>query len=197
MSNPILTQDLTPNPPDAGARMFLDENNQPTTLDAAGNRLALGVIAGTAVETMARVDATGTVTFSDVPDADDTITVGTTVITVVAADPVVGESMLAGASATAAGDNLVAALANEENVTAANDAGEVTITATLADGTDGNAIALAKDGTNIAVSGAVLSGGTDATVRSAGAVGSLMMDDTNLYGRTPSGVWKKVAWSSL
>lgn len=111
------------------------------------------------------VTATGTITFSvAVPTAGDDITINGTTITFVAADPAGDEILIAGTVAAQgiAVTNYVNAHP-ELGVTASdNGAGVVTISAAYP-GADGNAITLAKTGTNIAVSGANLSGGTDVT----------------------------------
>lgn len=120
----------------------------------------------------APVAATGTVTFSGVGEANDTVTVGGVTYTLVAAvtQP---NHVLIGGSATDTAANLVAAInagagsgtaygtgtVANPHVTASNAAGVVTVTA-ITPGTVGNSIALAEDGTDIAVSGATLTGGT-------------------------------------
>lgn len=186
-----------PQLPAAGKMRIVVADQQPTAIDPNGRRLPLGIVLGTASEAVAKVAATGTVTFSDVPSADDTITVGTVTITVVSADP--GEAeMLPGADATAAAANLAAAIVAANPMVDAIAVDEVvTITSTTASGAAGNSVALAKDGDNIAVSGANLSGGVDAVAQSPGAPGSIMVDNDNLYVRTASGTWKGVALSDL
>lgn len=109
--------------------------------------------------------ASGTVTLSvAVPSAGDTVTIGGQAIEFVAADPV-GMEVLIGASLNATATNL-ANFINDMSialgVTATVAGAVVTVTAN-APGAAGNAVTLAESGTNIAVSGGTLSGGTDAT----------------------------------
>lgn len=106
------------------------------------------------------VKASGTITFAAQPAEDDTITVGTTTLTFVSADP--GENdVLIGTDLAATIDNVIEAL--PDSVTGSKASSVLTITAATA-GTAGNSIALAKSGSNITVSGATLSGGVDEVV---------------------------------
>lgn len=115
--------------------------------------------------------ATGTVTFADVGDPNDTVVIGGqtyTLKTVLAGanDVLIGGTLAATASNLNAAINAgVGAGTVYGNGTVANAsvsstvaAGVVTLTA-LAAGTAGNAITLTKTGTDITVSGATLSGG--------------------------------------
>jgi hypothetical protein len=120
----------------------------------------------------APVAASGTVSFSAAGSASDTVTIGSTVYTLVAA-PADPFDVDIGADAAETASNLAAAInagagsgvaygagtTAHPDVTATANAGVVTVTANVA-GTSGNAIALAKNGDDIAVSGATLSGGT-------------------------------------
>lgn len=111
--------------------------------------------------------ATGTVTFSTAaPSADETVVIGGRTYTFKAAvaNP---DEVLPGATISAAAANLAAAINNGSGggapnalVTASANAGVVTLTA-LVPGDEGNAITLTETGTNIAVSGATLTGGDD------------------------------------
>jgi hypothetical protein len=163
------------------------------SLAAAGGHIVTGastvlnVISAEANETAvdgdtAPAQATGTVTFNDAGNATETITINGIVYTQeLAPDDVVTAAgtydIDVGASATATGDALVAAITGvggtpgtthgigippHPDVTASNAAGVVTITARVA-GTDGNAITLAASdtATSVTLSGATLSGGTD------------------------------------
>lgn len=125
--------------------------------------------------------ATGTVTVGGGnAEADDTVTIGTrtyTYKTALSTGPTVANEILIGADATASAANLVAAVMGatgegstystgtlpHPQVSAANTAGVVTFTSLLL-GIPGNSLALAKDGTNLTVSGATLTGGTNGTV---------------------------------
>lgn len=111
------------------------------------------------------VTATGTVTLSTTgPAADDTVTIGGNVLTFVAANPGPMEVLIGGTLGATATNlaNAINDLTNALGVTATANAGVVTVSAN-APGTGGNAITLAKNGDNIAVSGASLAGGTNVT----------------------------------
>lgn len=108
--------------------------------------------------------ATGSITLANNPAAGDTVTIGGTVVTFVAANPV-GNQVLLGASAIATAQALEAFLAGSSDANlvkftySVNNA-VVTLTA-AAIGTGGNALTLAtSDAANITLSGATLSGGT-------------------------------------
>jgi phage tail sheath gpL-like len=133
---------------------------------------ALNNNAGTITDITANISinalkATGTVTCASV-DAGDTVTIDGRVYTAIAngATPANSAEFSVSTTNTLCAANLVAAIiASEKNdttskVTASNAAGVVTITA-RAEGTGGNAITLtSSDGTDLAVSGATLSGGS-------------------------------------
>lgn len=116
--------------------------------------------------------ATGTITFADVGDADDEVSIGGQVYTL-KATPTNPYDVDIGASATATAANLAAAInagagagtaygsgtvANTD-VSASAALGVVTVTARVS-GTAGNSVTLTKTGTDITVSGATLSGGS-------------------------------------
>lgn len=106
--------------------------------------------------------ASGTITFSGVGTANDTITVNSVVFTLKAAAAVAREVTI-GASASETAANLAAEMNKAANVAltgcfASVAAGVVTVTA-LVGGTGGNSFGLAESGTNTSVSGANLSGG--------------------------------------
>lgn len=116
--------------------------------------------------TIQSVKASGTITISGgLPVANETVTVNGVVYTFKAAANVTLNTHVAiGADEDETGENLAAKINLVEGlgvaaVTAANNAGVVTVTA-VADGTGGNAITLVEAATNVAVSGATLSGGT-------------------------------------
>lgn len=109
--------------------------------------------------------ATGTVTLATaVPTEGDKVTIGGTDLTF--SDDGLGPmEVLIGGTLDATATNLANAineLSTALGVTASASSAVVTITST-APGTGGNAIALAKTGTNITVSGANLAGGADVT----------------------------------
>lgn len=136
-----------------------------------------GVLSMAGAPGVAQGAATGTITFSSAAPADnDTVTINGVVYTFKTALTSGGTArqVLAGANVTAAATNLVAAIMGtagegttygngtdpDANVSASNSAGVVTVFA-RDPGDEGNAISLAKSGTNIAVSGANLTGGSD------------------------------------
>ncbi len=107
--------------------------------------------------------ASGTITLSGQPSAADTVTVAGTAITFVASGAT-GNQVNIAASATLTAQALKAFInanhATFPTVNASGDALVITITAETA-GSAGNAITLAKSGTNLAVSAATLAGGSD------------------------------------
>lgn len=121
--------------------------------------------------------ATGTVTFSTaVPTAGETVTVNGDVFTFRAAVDVNDDyDVLIGATLTETATNLTNAInnvrmafgvASGSGVIATSSAGVVTVKSA---GVAGNAVTLAEAGTNIAVSGGTLSGGTDSDAEIGGA----------------------------
>lgn len=107
------------------------------------------------------IAATGTLTFSDVGNDGDTITVNGTVLTLVDAAPGAGE-VLIGATAGDTATAVASAINALAPVNAAAVGTVVTVTAATA-GVAGNAITLAKVSTDVTLSSATLSGGEDAT----------------------------------
>jgi len=121
---------------------------------------------------------TGTVAFSDVPLTGETVTIGSIEYTLkdaLSVGPAVENEVLIGASATATGDNLAAAVngdagegttystgtvANSE-VTAVNLAGTVTLTAVDPGTAIAAGIALSESASNTTVSGAALTGASN------------------------------------
>lgn len=112
------------------------------------------------------VASTGTITFSNAPSNNDTVTVNGVVFTAKTSPSGAVEFALGSDGATAATNLLAKLVASTStavrlaNYTRA--AGVITVTYGVV-GTDGDAFTLAKSGSNIAVSGSVLSGGTDGT----------------------------------
>lgn len=128
---------------------------------AAGQNLKRGSLINSSGQLIAAVvsgvQASGTATFSNQPTADDTLTVGETVLKFVSADPESGEVAI-GADLAATLDNVIAALPSDVAGSKLN--GVLTIKAKAA-GTAGNSIALAESSSVITLSGATLSGGVD------------------------------------
>jgi phage tail sheath gpL-like len=132
--------------------------------------LATGVRSASVVTRVVAVQATGTITFSDTGAADDTVLINGVTFTAKASGATgnewnVGASATLSAAALAAAINASATALVNEHVTASADSGVVTITAINA-GHSGNAITIAEgvdSGTDMAVSGARLTGGTDGT----------------------------------
>lgn len=127
-----------------------------TTLENMAKIIPGAVLTGDGVK------ASGSITFSGQPSANDTITVGGVVFTFKASAPletdlVIGANLAATLAAAAVKIEAKVALVDvEATATALN------ITGAL-QGAEANSVTLAKSGTNITVSGATLTGGVDAT----------------------------------
>lgn len=110
--------------------------------------------------------ASGAITLNSNPANNDTVTIGGTAVTFVTGTPT-GSQVQIGASANATAANLQAFLQASSDVNiskcAYSTAANVTTVTYASVGTTGNAFTLAKSGTNIAVSGATLSGGVNAS----------------------------------
>jgi len=103
--------------------------------------------------------ATGTVTFTGLPVATQTLTIGDGDVYTFVAAAVNPFEVMIGADANETGDNLVAAVSSYSGyVFAENAAGVVTLTAQVS-GVEGNDIILATDAVNTTLSGATLTGG--------------------------------------
>lgn len=129
-----------------------------TTLENMAKIIPGAVLSGDGVK------ATGTITFSAQPAANDTITIGTDVLTFKASaalptDLVIGANL--GATLAAAKIKIEALV---PAVDVAASATVLTITGAQQGATE-NLIALAKSGATATVSGATLTGGVDATKR--------------------------------
>jgi hypothetical protein len=120
----------------------------------------------TSASTGAGTAASGTITLSGVPAANDTVTVGGTAITFVAANPT-GNQVLIGGTAAQTAANLQAFLQASADVNISKCSYSTNLAVTTATyktvGTAGNAFTLAKVSTNIAVSAATLTGGLNAS----------------------------------
>jgi len=110
--------------------------------------------------------ANGTISLTGNPTANDTVTIGGTVVTFVAANPT-GSQVLIGTTAAQTAANLQAFLqasadTNLVKAKYATSLGVVTVTYGSV-GTAGNAFTLTKSSTNVTLSGATLSGGVNAS----------------------------------
>ena len=140
--------------------------------DGINDAATINLDNGTATGDVTGVKSTGTVTFTGLPVADETITVNAIVYTFKVSASTATQITI-GADATATASNAASKIeANDTAVDASNVAGVLTITA-AATGEYGNAITLAKTATNTAVSGATLSGGVDKVVITGDGVDAL------------------------
>jgi hypothetical protein len=117
----------------------------------------------TSNSTGAGAAATGTITFTGNPAANDTVTIGGTAVTFVASSPV-GNQVVIGSSSAITLANLLAFLqaSNDSNIdecTYTSTGLVITLLYKVA-GTGGNSFTLAKSSSALSVSGADLSGGT-------------------------------------
>jgi hypothetical protein len=150
----------------ASTKMDLAAIRDEDTVIAAVHNTA-GTLALLTDVTIVDLRASGTITFTGVPIAAETITVNAKIYTFIAAVAVrtpgsrqinLGTDEDTTAANVVAVVNEVEAWDGSQQVRAAAVAGVVTITA-VAEGTGGNAFTLAESATTTAVSGAVLSGG--------------------------------------
>ncbi len=122
------------------------------------------VTTGTVSASTGKAFATGTIAVAALPAAGDTVTIGGTVVTMVAANPV-GNQVVIGATVAATAQNLIASLlgstdTNLMKFTYTLSSATITFTAAVI-GTGGNSLTLAtSNGTAFTVSGGTLSGGT-------------------------------------
>ena len=128
---------------------------------ASGQNLKRGSLVNSSGELIAAtvpgVQASGTATFSNQPTANDTLTIGETILKFVSGDPGSGEVKI-GSDLAGTIDNVIAALPSDVEGSKASSV--LTIKAKAA-GTAGNSIALAKSSSVITLSGDALSGGVD------------------------------------
>jgi hypothetical protein len=141
--------------------------------DGSGDAATINLDNGTATGDVTGVKATGTVTFTGLPVADETITVNAIVYTFKASASTATQITI-GADATATASNAASKIeANDAAVDASNVAGVLTITA-AATGEYGNAITLTEAATNTSVSGSgTLTGGIDKVVITGDGVDAL------------------------
>jgi uncharacterized protein DUF3383 len=108
--------------------------------------------------------ATGTISLTGQPSANDHFVIQGTTVTFVASSPV-GNQVVIGLTTAATVANLLAFLqastdTNIDQATYANNSGFVITVTDKVAGTAGNSFSLTKSGSNLAVSGSTLSGGT-------------------------------------
>ncbi|MCA7953854.1 DUF3383 family protein [Burkholderia seminalis] len=131
--------------------------------------------------------ASGTITLTANPAANDTVTINGTAVTFVAAAPA-GSQVLIGANAAATAANLQAFLAAsaDANLSQCSYAtvGTVTTVTAIALGNAGNAITLAKSSTAITLSGATLAGGVAASTVSYATAPGAGTDVSAMLGLT-------------
>lgn len=140
--------------------------------DGSSDVATINLDNGTASGDVTGVKAAGTITFTGLPVANETITVRGVVYTFKAAASLATEITI-GADATATAANTASKIdANDSLVDAVNVLGVVTISAANT-GEYGNAYTLAEAATNTAVSGATLSGGVDKVVITGDGVDAL------------------------
>lgn len=150
--------------------------------DGAGN-----VIPAEYGALVAGAKATGTITFSGVGTAADTVTIGGRVYTLVAALTGAADEVLIGASATATAQALKNAINSDSatngvthgadtdhpSVVASGAAAAILLTANVA-GTSGNSVTTVESGTGASFGAATLTGGTNAVATGAPAIGFIM-----------------------
>lgn len=157
--------------------------------DGAGNIIVAeyGAVAG--------VKATGTITFSGVGTAADTVTIGGRVYTLVAALTGAADEVLIGASATATAQALKNAINGDEDtldvthgattdhpsVVASGAAAAILLTANAA-GAGGNGVTTVESGTGASFGAATLTGGADASATAPRAIGFVKYAADNTGG---------------
>ncbi|WP_369067473.1 DUF3383 family protein [Burkholderia gladioli] len=133
--------------------------------------------------------ASGTVTLTTNPAANDTVTINGTAVTFVAAAPS-GSQVLIGGSAAATAANLQAFLAASADANLSqcsySTTGAVTTVTAIALGNAGNAITLAKSSSAITLSGATLAGGVAASTVSYATSPATGVDISTMLGLTAS-----------
>lgn len=140
--------------------------------DGSGDVATINLDNGTATGDVVGVKASGTITFTGIPVADETITVRGVTYTFKATSTSATEITI-GADATETAENTVSIIdANDALVDVINVAGVVTVSAS-ATGEYGNAYTLAESATNTAVSNATLTGGVDKVVITGDGVDAL------------------------
>ncbi len=152
--------------------------------DGSNDAVTIDLETGVATGDVTGINAFGTITFSGLPVANDTITVRGVTYTFKASAATATEITI-GANATATATNTASKLnANDSLITAISAAGVVTVSAANT-GEYGNAYTLAKSATNTAVSGANFTGGVDKVVITNDGVdylGAALATATKIHG---------------
>jgi len=147
------------------------------------------------------VAASGVITISDTPVADETLLIGDNLFTFKAARSGLGEITI-NANTTTQADNIVAAVtADSTDVTATNNANVITVVAATK-GVVGNTRSLFSTATGVTVSSVTdmkLDGGVDGTV---GAENEVVKDSTYLYVSDGANTihdanWRRIALGSV
>jgi hypothetical protein len=152
--------------------------------DGTGDIVTIPLSTGIATGDVVGVAATGTITFTGAPVANETITVRGVVYTFKATAATATEITIGGSVTATAANTVSKIVANDTLLDAANVAGVVTISASNT-GEYGNAYTLAKSATNTAVSGATLTGGIDKVVITGDGVdfeGTALPTATKIHG---------------
>ena len=140
--------------------------------DGSGDVATIDLDTGIATGGVTGVVASGTVVFTGLPTANDTITVNAVVYTFKASAATATEITI-GADATGTASNAASKITlNDTAVSAVPVAGTLTISAANT-GEYGNAITLAESADNTTVSGATLTGGIDKVVITGSGVDAL------------------------
>lgn len=140
--------------------------------DGSGDVATIDLETGIASGDVVGVKASGTIIFTGLPVADETIEVNGITYTFKATSASATQITI-GADATETAENTVSIIdANDPLVDIINVAGVVTVSA-ASTGEYGNAYTLAESATNTAVSGATLSGGVDKVVITGDGVDAL------------------------
>ncbi|QJP68888.1 DUF3383 family protein [Burkholderia glumae] len=133
--------------------------------------------------------ASGTITLTATPVANDTITINGTAVTFVAAAPS-GSQVLIGGSAAATAANLQAFLAASSDTNLSqcsySTTGAITTVTAISFGNAGNSITLAKSSSAITLSGATLAGGVAASTVSYATSPGTGTDVSAMLGLTSS-----------
>jgi hypothetical protein len=208
----MLIKNIAEKVPHAGYFTICNDDGEFRILDSNGRRYRMRPESGTPTHA---AKATGTLTGTTIA-ADDTVTIGATVYTFVAAltDPDVPFEVLVGASDSESLDNLIAAINGAAgagttygtgttahlSVTAAAGAGDTMVVTAEDFGSNGNSIATTATLTSGDWAAAALAGGSLATEASKGDQlidGSYLYTATANVSITSTSGWEKSAVAAL